>query len=255
MSIIKSFHNKSKPIITVESIYTKSDIIFDSIIVTFSKRIIEVLLEDAVIELVSEDSIRTISCNYPVYKFVGTNIGIIKTTVGAPITSALIEEAGYIYSCKKIVIFGTCGSLDKTIPLNKLIVPTDAYRDEGVSYHYMEPSDYIRINNSDTICRILDELQIGYVIGKTWTTDAFYRETEEELRLRRSEGCIAVEMELAACQAVSNYANIELFSFLYRADNLDSKSWEKGQQDSLLSKNERLNILNVAFEIAKRVID
>ncbi|MBO4216860.1 MAG: nucleoside phosphorylase [Clostridia bacterium] len=253
MSILESYNKNGRPLITVEDTYQKSDITFESFIVTFSFRTIEALIEDGLIETVSENGIRSISCNYPVYRFKGTDIGIVKTTVGAPITSVLIEEVGYIYSCKKAVIFGTCGSLDRSIPKNRLIVPTEAYRDEGTSYHYAEPSDYIKVKNSKKVCDILDGLHIEYVTGKTWTTDAFYRETVEEIEKRKSEGCICVEMELSACQAVCDHAGIELYGFLYRADNLDCGSWEKGQRDSLLSKDDRLTILNVALQIAKRI--
>ena len=253
MSIIHSYKENSQPLIRVSDAYEKSNIQFTAFIFTFSWRIIEVLLEDHIIELVSENNIRSISCNYPVYRFINTNIGIIKTTVGAPITSALIEEVCYLYSCHKIVMFGTCGTLDKSISKNKIIVPTDAYRDEGTSYHYMAPSDYIKIKNYKIVCEILNEINIDYVCGKTWTTDAFYRETLEEMNQRKQEGCIAVEMEVSACQAVCNYNHIEFYNFLYRADNLDSSSWEKGQRDSNLSKDSRLNILNIAFEIAKRI--
>ncbi len=253
MSIIESYLKDGKPAITVRDVYQKSDVTFRSFIVTFSFRTVEALLEDGLIETVSENGIRSISCNYPVYRFVGTDIGLVKTTVGAPITSVLIEEVSHIYSSKKAVIFGTCGSLDRSIPQNKLIVPTSAYRDEGTSYHYMAPSDYIELKNHQTVCQIFDELRVDYVTGKTWTTDAFYRETIEEIQTRRSEGCIAVEMELSACQAVCNYAGIELYSFLYRADNLDSHAWDKGQRDSMLAKDDRLAILALALEIAKRI--
>ncbi|MBQ7172370.1 MAG: nucleoside phosphorylase [Clostridia bacterium] len=253
MSILESFVKNSKPMITVEDVYQKSDVVFKSFIVTFSFRTVEALMEDGLIETVAEDAIRSISCHYPVYRFIGTDIGLIKTTVGAPLTSVLIEEMSYMFSCRKAVIFGSCGSLDKSIPEHKLIVPTDAYRDEGTSYHYMEPSDYIRMKNHKKVCEILDELPVGYVTGKTWTTDAFYRETAEEIKKRKSEGCIAVEMEFSACQAVCDYAGIELYGFLYRADNLDSAAWEKSGRDALLSKDKRLDILNVAFEIAKRI--
>lgn len=253
MSLIDSFKKDGKPIINIEDTYTKSDIVFDSFIMTFSHRVISVLLEDKLIELVSEDSIRSISCSYPIYRFVGTNIGIIKTTVGAPLASVLIAEVSYIYSCKKAVVFGSCGALDKTISTKQLIVPTEAFRDEGTSYHYMEPSDFIKINGSEKVSKIFNELEIKYIKGKTWTTDAFYRETKQEVEQRKREGCIVVEMELSACQAVCNYYGIDLYSFLYRADNLDCSKWDKGQRDSLLSKDERLGILNVAFEIAKRL--
>lgn len=253
MSILESFVKTGKPLITVEDVYQKSDIVFKSFIVTFSFRTVEALLEDGLIETVAEDAIRSISCHYPVYRFIGTDIGLIKTTVGAPIASVLIEEMSYVYSCRKAVIFGSCGSLDKSIPEHKLIVPTEAYRDEGTSYHYIEPSDYISMSRYHKVCEILDELHIEYVTGKTWTTDAFYRETVEEINKRKSEGCIAVEMEFSACEAVCRYAEIELYGFLYRADNLDSDSWEIGRRDAMLSKDKRLDILNVAFEIAKRI--
>lgn len=253
MSILDSFVKDGKPMITVDDVYKKSDITFDSFIVTFSFRTIDALSEDGLIEVVSEDTIKSISCFYPVYRFKGTNIGLIKTTIGAPIASVLIEEVSHVHSCKKAVIYGTCGSLDRSIPETKLIVPTAAYRDEGTSYHYVEPSDYIGMKNHEKVCEILDRLGVGYVTGKTWTTDAFYRETDVEIGKRRSEGCVAVEMEMSACQAVCDHAGIELYAFLYRADNLDSDSWEKGSRDSLLSKDDRLKILNVAFEIAKNI--
>lgn len=253
MSIINSYHKYSKPIITVDKTYSKSEVVLDACIVTFSKRIMHVLLEDNLIELISEDAIRSIACDYPIYRFIGTNIGIIKTTVGAPITAGLISEVSFVFSCKKIVMFGSCGSLDKTISPSQLIVPSHAYRDEGTSYHYMEVSDYIAIQNYKKVCAILDDLQIKYVVGKTWTTDAFYRETYEEMQQRKEEGCIVVEMEVSAGQAVCNYENIEFYNFLYRADNLDATLWEKGCRDRMLTKDERLKFLNVAFAIAQKV--
>ena len=253
MSILDSYIKDGTPKITVANVYRRSDVTFSAFIVTFSHRTVEALMEDGLIEVISEDGIHSISCNYPVYRFVGTDIGLVKTTIGAPITSVLIEEVSHIYSCKKAVIFGTCGALVRTIPANSLIVPTDAYRDEGTSYHYMPPSDYIAMANYRKVLAVLDELHLAYVTGKTWTTDAFYRETLEEIDKSRSEGCIVVEMELSACQAVCNAAGIDLYAFLYRADNLDSDTWEKGQRDVLLAKDKRLDILNVAFALALRL--
>lgn len=251
--ITHSFSKKGKPIISIEDTYRKNQTVLDVCIVTFSKRVIDVLIEDGLIELIGEDIIRSISCNYPVYRFIGTNIGIIKTTIGAPIASVLMAEVCYVFSCNKIVMFGSCGSLDKGIEKKALIVPTHAYRDEGTSYHYLPPEDYIEIENSEKVCKILDKLKVSFVKGRTWTTDAFYRETDEEMALRKSEGCIAVEMEVSACQAVCGYYNIQLYCFLYRADNLDASQWDKGQRDRLLTKDERLQILNVAYAIAEEV--
>ena len=253
MSIINSYYKDGKPLINISDVYKKGDIKFDSFILTFSHRIIDLLLEMNLIEVVSLDGIRSISENYPVYRFIGTNIGIVKTSIGAPIASVLIAEVATIYDCNKAVIFGTCGSLDKNIEERALIVPSACYRDEGTSYHYMEPSDYIDIKNYKKVSKYLDELNVKYIVGKSWTTDGFYRETDIEMKKRKEEGCIVVEMELSAVEAVCRYQNIDLYPFLYRADNLDSTNWDKGSRDSLLPKDKRLEIVNVAYYIAKRI--
>ncbi len=57
-------------------------------------------------------------------------------------------------------------------------------------------------------------LALPYVKGRVWTTDALYRETRNLVETRKSEGCIAVEMELAGMQAVCDFYNIELYDFL-----------------------------------------
>lgn len=107
MGIIDSFRKNSEPIIQIEDVYPKSDIKFDAFILTFSRRVIEALMEDGLIELLAEDSIRSISCNYPIYRFKGTNIGIVKSTIGAPVAAVLMHEVGHIHSCNKAVMFGT----------------------------------------------------------------------------------------------------------------------------------------------------
>ncbi len=252
--ITKSFHKDSEPIIKIENVLQKNETVLDACIINFSWKIMSALIEDGHVELVSEDSIKSASQRYPVYRFKNSSIGIVLTSVGAPITAGLIEEIGHVFSCDKFLLFGSCGTLDKSIPPKYLIVPTEAYRDEGTSYHYVEPSDYIKIKNHNVVSNIFDELGIEYVKGKTWTTDAFYRETQEEMLLRKGEGCIAVEMEISACQAVADYKNVDFYAFLYRGDNLDASNWEKGFT-SKMSKNQNLQILSIALEIAKKVIE
>lgn len=253
MSIIDSFDDKSEAIIKVEDVYNKSNIKIDVCIINFSYKIMDALIEHDLIELVDEDSIRSISCNYPLYIYKGTNIGIIKTTVGAPLTSGLIAEIAHVFSCDNFVLFGSCGGLDKNIENSKIIIPTHAYRDEGTSYHYVKPSDYIEIKNHDLVSSVLDKLEVPYVKGKTWTTDAFYRETRNNMAKRKNEGCIAVEMEVSACQAVADYYNLNFYAFLYREDNLDSVQWEKGMM-SVFKLDKRMKHLFIALEIADYII-
>lgn len=52
---------------------------------------------------------------------------------------------------------------------------------------------------------MLDEFQIKYTVGKTWTTDAFYRETVDKIKRRKEQGCVCVDMECSANEAVSRF--------------------------------------------------
>jgi uridine phosphorylase len=130
------------------------------------------------------------------------------------------------------------------------VVPTHAYRDEGTSYHYQEASDYIALPNAKKVSSILKELAIPAVEGKTWTTDAFYRETAEEIEERRKAGDIAVEMELAGAQAVCNYLGIELFDFLASGDVLSDEEYN---HDELHNANHSLDKLEIALKIVENI--
>ena len=214
----------------------------------------DALIGDGVVEPLEADRIRCVSCYFPVYRVRGTDIGVVKTTVGAPITSALAEEISYVSSCRKFVMFGSCGGLDSSIVPGKLIVPTHAYRDEGVSYHYAPSADYIEVKNHVFVASVLDSLGIGYVTDRTWTTDAFYRETDVLCARRRAEGRIAVEMEVSAVQAVADFYGLGLYNFLYRADNLDAASRESSYLSDM-PHDERLSHFYVALELAHRAAE
>ena len=254
MSITDSFDPVGKPLITPAAAYLKSPYSLDVCVINFSQKIMDALTDDGVVELLEAERIRCVACYFPIYRVRGTNIGVVRTTVGAPITATLTEEISYVYSCRKFVMFGSCGGLDSSIAPGKLIVPTHAYRDEGMSYHYAPPADYIEVRNHAFVASVLDSLGVGHVEGRTWTTDAFYRETDVLCRKRRAEGCIAVEMEVSAVQAVADFYGLELYNFLYRADNLDAASWECSYLYDM-PHDERLSHFYVALEVAHRAAE
>lgn len=200
------------------------------------------------------DVIQCVSKNETMYAFRGTNIGILLTQVGAPYTAAMIEDAAIIFSCDKFVLFGAAGGLDSDQTYGKLIVPTASYRDEGVSYHYVPAADFIDIPGHAVVEQVLRRLNISYAKGKNWTTDAIYRETKRNVALRQAAGCISVDMELAACQAVADFRGYSLYPFFYSADNLAHDDWDEGILLNI-GLDERLTHLFIALEIAKYVTE
>jgi purine-nucleoside phosphorylase len=175
----------------------------------------------------------------------------------SPITSAgagmLLEDIAQISGATHFVLFGSCGALDKGLTEGRLIVPTEACRDEGLSYHYAPAADYIRVKNAPFVANALQEKSLPFVEGRVWTTDALYRETRASMDMRRKEGCIAVDMECAGLQAVCDFRGHEYYTFFYTGDLLDAPAWDKRILDSGEKEaDHQLAAFLVALEIAKK---
>lgn len=152
---------------------------------------------------------------------------LVHPGVGAPLSAACLEEVISL-GCRKFVVCGAAGVLDRKITPGKIIVPTSAMRDEGTSYHYIPPGKEAlpSARAMEAVQSTLVKHEIDYLPGKTWTTDGVYRETKERFARRKSEGCLTVEMEAAALFAVAKFRGVELAQILYAGDNLDSDKWE-----------------------------
>jgi uridine phosphorylase len=153
--------------------------------------------------------------------------------VGAPIAAGLLEEA-IAFGCRKFIACGGCGVLEKDVAVGHIIVVAEAIRDEGVSYHYLPP-DRLAISNPAGVTALvnaLDERGIPYRVGRTWTTDAPYRETLNKITRRREEGCVTVEMESAALIAVAQFRNVIFGQALYGGDDLSGPEWDNRQWQS-----------------------
>ena len=254
MSIETSFDPALHAVINPENNHLRRERKLDACIINFSFKIMEALIEQNLLELVEENAIHFASCYLHMYAFKGTNIGVVQTQVGAAFTTCLLEDVAYSFSCDKFILFGSCGGLDRALTAGKLIIPTAAYRDEGVSYHYAPAADYIEVKNHDVVASVMDRLHIDYVKGRCWTTDAFLRETHRNMERRKAEGCIAVDMELSAIQAVCDFRGYQLYDFVYTGDNLDNTEWDIGILSSI-SIDERLTHFFIALEIAKTVTE
>ncbi|MDR3207107.1 MAG: nucleoside phosphorylase [Oscillospiraceae bacterium] len=189
----------------------------------------------------------------PIYRLTYQNreLALYESLVGAAVAAGMLEEL-ISKGAKKVVFFGSCGVLDKTLEAGRLIVPTAACRDEGTSYHYLPPADYVEVPTAARLANILTEMNLPFVTGKTWSTDAIYRETRSNMAKRRAEGCVAVEMECAALAAVGLFRGVEVYQYLFAEDNLDAENWDQRTMGRVpRSANERY--LRLALEIALRV--
>lgn len=193
---------------------------------------------------------------FPIYEICwqGVRAAWFLCPVGAPAAAGMMEETAAM-GARNFVFFGSCGVLDKSIGDGAILVPTHAFRDEGTSYHYLPDSEELALppKGVKRITEALDELGLSWVCGKVWTTDAFYRETPGKIALRKSQGCLAVEMECAALAAVAEFRGLGFAQFLYAADSLDGESWERRSLDHHQGMDLRHRYLAAAFACGRKM--
>jgi len=165
---------------------------------------------------------------HPVYELDvnGRRLAVFHPGVGAPLAAGLLEEV-IALGCRDFIACGGAGVLDSSIAVGHIIVPTAAVRDEGTSYHYLPPGREVE-PDPEAVAAIEAALRahsVDYVTGKTWTTDAIYRETPSKVARRRAEGCLAVEMEAAAFFAVARFRGVRLAQMLYGGDDVAAAQW------------------------------
>ncbi len=154
-------------------------------------------------------------------------ITVCRPGLTAPFAAATLESL-IALGCRQFIACGGAGVLDGQIPPGRVILPSSALRDEGLSYHYLKPARTVRPHSKAlaalrTVCR---QGQIPYLSGRTWTTDAFYRETPAQIRRRRAEACLCVEMEAAAFFAVARFRKVAFAQVLYAGDDVSGKTWK-----------------------------
>ena len=104
---------------------------------------------------------------------------------------------------------------------------------------------------ADYVAARFDEWGVPYVRGGTWTTDGLYRETRANMEKRRAEGCLAVEMEVSAIQAVCDYHGMELYNFLLCGDLLDAPEWDERILNQPGEADVQWQSLLIALELAR----
>lgn len=252
MSIINTFDNTSEEILRPTHRTMKIDGFPETVIVLFNQKMVEIILASNDYEIIGK---MHAGVDIPIYKIIykQKEIALYLTWLGAPATVSLLEEV-IVKGGKNILLFGSCGSLNREITAGHIIVPTWAYRDEGTSYHYLPASDgdYVEVKSAKYLEEILKELRVPYTCGKTWTTDAFYRETRKNMELRKSEGCLTVEMECAAVMAMAQYRGVTAYQFLYSADNLDGEEWDE-RILGYMPSDAREQLVRITLEVALRL--
>ena len=161
-----------------------------------------------------------------IYTLSGSATIALCSSFGGPNICALVEELA-AFGVEEFVLWGYCGGIDPSLAIGDILMPRDALREDGASFHYMENDDLSASSGwlDEWIEKTKDE---GFRSGTVWTCDAIYRETRGKVARYRQMGVSGVEMETASFYSVCKHLGLKGIAFLVVSDLLTEGSWVPG---------------------------
>lgn len=223
---ILEFDDTRIAIIEPKKIIQRADIP-EHVVICFFNDVIERIKNDGKLKLVT--NLKSEIGLHPIYEMQYENkrVTVFHPGIGAPLSAGMMEEV-IALGGEKFIACGGAGVLDKAIAVGHIIVPISAIRDEGTSYHYLPPSREVQVDQKavEAIEQVLQKHKCKYLLAKTWTTDAMFRETIDKVNLRKAEGCLTVEMECSAFCAVAQFREVIFGQILYGGDDVSCEEWD-----------------------------
>lgn len=252
--LLEQFDSAVRAVINPDYIHKPIDDFPETIVSIFSHNLFDSMVE--ALDGIQIAETHDVDGVWPVYEvtFKGKRLAFYKARLGAPACVGSFEDV-LAFGGKRIILLGNCGVLDRNVEDCGIIIPTEAIRDEGTSYHYVPAADTIPVNRKyiPEFVSVLEEFGYPYVTGTTWTTDGFYRETRDKVDSRKKMGAVCVEMECAAMQALCDFRGVEFFQFFYAGDNLDHSDWDPRSLSGHSRLDDKQKIALLAFELAARI--
>ena len=248
--LLEEFENVSAVIEPTDRSLPSGGEICETIILSFNGEIVERVKQmDGVYE---GGYLTSLNGKFPwyIYEVDGLKLAVTMATIGASTVVGFLEELK-ARGFNNFIVLGSCGVLDQSIQADKIILPSSALRDEGTSYHYAPASDEISYDEAllSTLENALNKAGIEHIRTKSWTTDAFYRETAAKVKRRLAAGATVVDMEASAIMAWAQYRQAKVYQFFYTADYVDhhNHEWDARREDR---KADAMTFFEIAVSIA-----
>lgn len=170
----------------------------------------------------------------------GQLLTVMQAPLGAPAATQILD---YLigHGVKQIISMGSCGVLTDHAE-GAFLLPMNALRDEGTSYHYLPAETTVTLNPvmQQAIETTISQHHETITRVNTWTTDGYFRETEKLVDQYRAAGYQTVEMECAALAACAQFRGVDFGQFFFTADSLahtdayDKRDWGRSARQTAL---------------------
>jgi len=171
--------------------------------------------------------IRSFQCDLYLLRATGKKVGVVSNFgMGAPALVSLAEQM-IAWGTRQFIILSLAGGLQPDLEAGSVVVCNRAIRDEGTSYHYLPPAQQVEATPTlaFSIQGALEKHHLHSQLGTTWSTDAVYRETQQEADHFQRMGVETVDMESAGLFALGQMRGVETASVFVVGGRLTSSGW------------------------------
>ena len=166
----------------------------------------------------------------------GRPVGVLGRAVGASF-AVLVAEQLFAAGCELLLSVTSAGQIVSQGEPPYFVLIDEALRDEGTSHHYRPPSSYAALPSGvhERLGGAFSSVPVPVHEGRSWTTDAPYRETESAIAAARDEGILAVEMEAAALYSFAEARTRPVICFAHVTNQMavEEGDFEKGEADGV----------------------
>jgi len=159
-------------------------------------------------------------------------IGVVGNAVGAPF-AVLVAEQLHTSGAGLVISITSAGQLTSLARPPYFVLIRAALRDEGTSTHYLPSARWAPAPGHllTAVTAALPALPDRVISGRSWTTDAPYRETPAAIRRARDARADCVEMESAALYAYAAARGRDVLCLVHVTNTMavSGDDFEKGQ--------------------------
>jgi uridine phosphorylase len=174
-------------------------------------------------------------CEYNSCKFV------VLSEVYMGLGTTFLEELCF-YGIKRVIGLGYVGSM--THPIGTNVFAERSLVENGTTPHYLDDQNIKYVSGSNNMCTDLKDFNIKNVT--VWTTNGFYKETQNEVVDAINKGCDVVNMDTSHFYACGNKLDMNVTYYATVSDMMNI-SENNNKNDSQIDnewKNEFDNILD-----------
>lgn len=186
------------------------------------------------------------------------DVSIVDFKIGSPAAALVVDLCSFL-PLKANLLLGMCGGLRRRYQIGDYLLPVASIRDEGTSEYYF-PAEVPALSNflvTRAATEIMEEGEIPYHIGITYTTNKRFWEFNEEFKAKlKSSRAQAIEMECATLFTASYSRKLTLGALLLVSDlPLNPKGIKTKESSQFVYQKYMRRHIEVGISVIKRARD